>query len=259
MNYLAVLSGLLCGTALIHNIVAQAFLPAIYSQALTRRLFKFSGLVLVPLHEISHLTACVLFRHKVTKVCLYNFKSNDGTLGFISHSWNSRSVYQSVGCFFIAIAPLITATAFVSAIMNYANITLPSISSVQIEQLSIFELVTVSLECTIELVNWHFQDMSRAGLFMLTSLVCYHLVPSRTDFFNAAKGSAIVIALVSLLFLTITLLNIPIRLNSSVLVSILTTTTVAVMVGQLFIVALWVLAIIIKGYKHERTVVNTDR
>ena len=61
-----------------------------------------------PVHEIGHAVMCVIFGHKITDMRLLMTNRADGTLGYVTHSYNQRSVYQTVGNFFIGIAPIIS-------------------------------------------------------------------------------------------------------------------------------------------------------
>jgi hypothetical protein len=59
-----------------------------------------------PVHELSHLLMCFVFHHKVDQVKLFQFKADDGTLGYVIHRFNPGSLYQKAGNFFIGIAPI---------------------------------------------------------------------------------------------------------------------------------------------------------
>lgn len=69
-----------------------------------------TGLIGVPIHEISHCLCCIIFRHSITKVKLYSWPTShsksDVALGYVEHSFNPNSIYQVVGNFFIGIAPI---------------------------------------------------------------------------------------------------------------------------------------------------------
>lgn len=64
------------------------------------------GGVGVVVHELGHGIFALIFGHKITNINLLNFryKASD-TLGSVEREWNTDSVYQQVGNFFIGIAP----------------------------------------------------------------------------------------------------------------------------------------------------------
>ena len=59
----------------------------------------------VVIHELSHLFFCLIFQHKIVKVNLFS-PQEDGTLGMIQHSYDSRNIFQRIGNFFIGSAPV---------------------------------------------------------------------------------------------------------------------------------------------------------
>ena len=81
----------------------------------------------VAVHELSHAFFCIVFRHKITKLVLFS-PEEDGTLGYVNHTYNSRSYYQRIGNFFIGTGPIwggIFILFFFSKILSQNPTTVP--------------------------------------------------------------------------------------------------------------------------------------
>ena len=76
-----------------------------------------TGFIGVPAHELGHALFCVVFRHRIHEIKLYQPNSKDGVLGFVRHSYNKKSLYQRMGLFFIATGPIILGTALIFLLM----------------------------------------------------------------------------------------------------------------------------------------------
>ena len=59
----------------------------------------------VAVHELSHAFFCPIFRHKITKLVLFS-PEEDGTLGYVNHTYDPKSYYQRAGNFFIGTGPV---------------------------------------------------------------------------------------------------------------------------------------------------------
>jgi hypothetical protein len=66
-----------------------------------------TGWIGIPIHEIGHAIFCIIFRHRIDKIKLYTPNNEDRTLGYVNHSYDKNSTYQSIGNFFIGIGPII--------------------------------------------------------------------------------------------------------------------------------------------------------
>ena len=78
-------------------------------EALGRAGILITGFIGTIIHETGHYLMCPIFGHKVVEVKLFRpFESrNDNVLGYVRHSYDKSSLYQTIGNFFIGIAPLI--------------------------------------------------------------------------------------------------------------------------------------------------------
>ena len=102
------------------SIIVFGFILYVLS-SITRRIFAktlgsktevyITGWIGTPIHELSHALFCIIFRHKINDIKLFNSKSE--TIGYVLHSYDSRSWYQQMGNFFIGVAPIIMGTLIV--------------------------------------------------------------------------------------------------------------------------------------------------
>ena len=77
-----------------------------------------TGVIGTPIHEFSHALMCVVFRHKIHRICLFRI-GDDGVLGFVEHSHNPKSIYQTIGNFFIGIAPITVGGVVLLLLMRF--------------------------------------------------------------------------------------------------------------------------------------------
>ncbi len=59
----------------------------------------------IMVHELGHAFFCFVFGHKINTMQLFK-PGSDGTLGYVNHSYNPKSRYQTIGNFFIGTGPI---------------------------------------------------------------------------------------------------------------------------------------------------------
>lgn len=85
-----------------------------------------TGLIGTPIHELSHAVMCVVFMHKIHEIKLFHIDKASGTLGYVKHSYKKKSLYQTVGNYFIGTAPIVVGTLFIYVLIKFM---LPSVFS----------------------------------------------------------------------------------------------------------------------------------
>ena len=76
-----------------------------------------TGLIGTPIHELGHAFFCVVFRHKIVEMSLFQPNDEDGVLGYVNHAYNPKNIYHQVGNFFIGIGPILFGSAALLALM----------------------------------------------------------------------------------------------------------------------------------------------
>ena len=97
----------------------------------------FTGWIGTPVHEFGHWLFCLIFMHKIKEVHFFKPDPKSGTLGFVSHTYNKKSVYQKIGNFFIGIGPMIVGGG---VLVSLAYFMLPS----RIDMVNLFHDFTES-------------------------------------------------------------------------------------------------------------------
>lgn len=197
-----------------------------------------TGFIGTPLHECSHALFCVLFGHKITSIKLFQISSDDGTLGYVQHSYNPKNIYHKIGCFFIGVAPIVVISL---VLYGMAWLLLPEFASaidenIQIDNIisdftSIFNGIANTLTSFFSLVTeWQWWVFVLIG-----SLFALHMNLSKADIKNSISGLIVLIIIVLLADIIIALIS----------VSILDSVTAFVLKMSSYLLCVFLLAIII--------------
>lgn len=211
------------------NIIIFGFILYLLS-SMTRRIFAktlgaktelyITGWIGTPIHELSHALFCIIFNHQINDIKLFTTKSD--TIGYVLHSYDSRSWYQQIGNFFIGVGPIIIGALIVyflflllapelkenifSVNIDYdksagiLNMIYSGISNIFISILNIFSNIVKNIFDSRSYKNIGF------WIFIYLSIsIASHMELSPADISHAWKGMLVIFA-VSLIFNTFLLI-----------------------------------------------------
>ena len=157
-----------------------------------------TGFIGTPIHELSHALFCVIFGHKIKDIRLFQINSDDGTLGYVNHSYNPKNVYHQIGNFFIGIAPIIGISAVLYGMAHFLvpqtlvdiNLAIDSID-VYGGFGGLFESVkSLFIAVFAEIDTLHWWIFVILGIFL-----ALHMTLSHADIRGALGGLGIILAI----------------------------------------------------------------
>jgi len=78
-----------------------------------------TGWLGVPIHELGHLLFAGLFGHRIVSWKLFEPDPVTGTLGYVRHAHDRRSLYQVLGNVFVAAGPLLSGGVVLGAVLYW--------------------------------------------------------------------------------------------------------------------------------------------
>ncbi|MGN0819973.1 MAG: metalloprotease family protein [Christensenellaceae bacterium] len=164
------------------------------------KILLITGVVGTPIHELSHALMCIIFGHKIVEMKLYQLNSDDGTLGYVNHTYNPKNLYHQIGNFFIGVAPILCGSGVLLLLMY---LFVPSIFSevmaefqfIGLLSTDFFDLSTYAgyLDLFGEIVSDIF-DFTNSGnilwwiFIVLALMISGHMELSTADIKSGFKG-----------------------------------------------------------------------
>lgn len=206
------------GTLILTGIILGIFehRANIYVQSV----FGMKGIMLTawigtPIHESGHLLMCYLFNHRVSEFKLFSLRPREGVLGYVSHSWNSKSLYQNIGNFFIGMGPIFSGTAALilgmylllpdsfATFSNYLNLDLGQPEPYVLTK--IFTLTAQLFESIFSIENLF--SLNFWIYFALAIAISSHMALSKEDLKGAGRGLVTIFIFILLVNIVALLLN----------------------------------------------------
>lgn len=167
-----------------------------------------TGIIGTPVHELSHALFCLIFGHKIIEMKLFQI-SDDGTLGYVSHSYDANNIYHRIGNFFIGIAPMVVISLL---LYLFSQLLIPSFAEAirgVSDSVSAFDSATFfgAMKKAFQIFFLKTNDF-RWWIFLLISMfLSLHASLSNADIKGMMDGLAFVLLIVFLVDLVICLVN----------------------------------------------------
>ncbi len=162
--------------------------------------YRFTGLIGTPVHELAHALACLIFGMPIVRMSMYNFFPAYGTMGFVNFSYRPGSLIHMIGRVVQGVAPLLAGGAITIWLLDlYAVAVFPEPTTEGI--LSWLHLVaTQTLDSAIDLGLS--TPIGALSAFIVVS-IAIHAIPSRSDIRIGLSGLMTAIIIISLIILGI--------------------------------------------------------
>jgi len=164
----------------------------------------WTGWLGTPIHELSHALMCVVFRHRIEEMALFEPDFESGRLGYVRHSYRPGSWFQEIGNVFIGIAPLAGGAL---ALLLSLRIFFPGAISESIAAAAEQSQLTAQVYTIASTILGKvlFSGLARWETWVfiyLTLCIGSHMAPSWSDYQGAKKGAI----LLAIILLTVTFL-----------------------------------------------------
>ncbi|MCB9896515.1 MAG: hypothetical protein H6825_00800 [Planctomycetes bacterium] len=151
-----------------------------------------TGWLGVPVHELSHVVACVLFGHTVERVQFFAPDARTATLGSVRHAWNPHNPWAQIGRLVIGVAPLLGGSAVLWTLartLGPASASVPALEASAGWQPALDAALAHARDLGAALLRADTWTTWRTWLFLYLALcVGTHLAPSGADLRGSRVG-----------------------------------------------------------------------
>ena len=159
-------------------------------------------------HEAGHALFAIVFRHKINKIKFFSPDPSTGTLGYVDHSYNKKSLYQQIGNFFIGIGPIMMC-CLVLYVLSYLlfKIKLNNLSTLTITTDTFRSMATFGAACAeiwsaikafvLEVFRGPHSNFIKVALFLFCLYsIGSSITLSKSDLATSGKGFLTVVIVI---------------------------------------------------------------
>ena len=148
-------------------------------------IYRYTGLLGTPLHELSHALMCVIFRMRIQRIALYAPNALTGTLGFVRFSYRPHSPLHAMGRLFQGVAPMITASLLMIWLLDLRNALGSPLDASLLSWIWGSAVATANNAGELFVSGWQ-------GALLVTwlAVLALHLIPSVSDIQISLAGLA---------------------------------------------------------------------
>lgn len=145
------------------------------------------GIIGVPIHEMAHAVACLLFRMPIIKARLYAPNYETGNLGYVTFAYNPRSAFHAVGLLVQGVAPLTAACMILGFLFPVQTVDYIFLDAAENNWLMGSAVDGINQGLSLTLGNLML-DMEGAVWALLALLIAAYSIPSWSDVRIALRG-----------------------------------------------------------------------
>ena len=243
------LFGILIVIGFLIHIIERQSIKFIYKSFGLRGLL-FTSWIGTPIHEFGHYVMCKIFNHQVIAVQWFPKDQHAGVLGFVEHRYNSRSLYQKIGVFFISIGPLFSGLLALSLLLyvllpNSFNTFVHFTKSIEPASLTP-ENIALILKASFEMMLTIFtlDNVTTIGFWiflLLAACICTHMSLSPADLRGAFSG----LMTIAIALFIVNLVAVFIGFNTTILIALFATYNVYLIGWMSFVLCMSVMTLVL--------------
>ncbi|WP_186429098.1 M50 family metallopeptidase [Clostridium sp. BSD9I1] len=161
-----------------------------------------TGVIGVPIHELSHAIFALLFGHKITRIKLLQKPDEKGVMGYVQHSYNQGSIYQQAGNLFIGIAPIFGGAFSIIALIrfiipqaynSFINILVKGLHVTVLNKSTIEEIINSYSELVKVIFSFRNFENPYFYVFLFIAIcISSHISLSYADIKGASRGLGVI-------------------------------------------------------------------